>query len=226
MKRIPEPELMDERQQAAAYADADFAETDDRFVSRFIELFGANLSGTIVDLGCGPGNISIRMAAACQGCQVTGIDGSRAMLDIAHQRAKALPSDTMRPRFIEAMLPFREVPPHNYSAVVSNSLLHHLHDPAVLWKTLRQIAEPGAPVLIVDLRRPATPEAAQQMVDIYAADAPEVLRKDFYNSLLAAFEPAEVEAQLLEAALSNLSVASIGDRHLEVWGHLLSASHQ
>ena len=220
MRRIPEPELMDARHQAEAYAETDFSESDSRFVSRFTELFGSDLAGTIVDLGCGPGNITFRIAVACKQCQVTGLDGAPAMLDIARERAAELPSDATRPRFVETVLPLNEDPPIRYAAVVSNSLLHHLHDPTGLWKTLWRITEPGAPVLIADLRRPATLEDARQIVDTYAGDAPEVLRKDFYNSLLAAFEPAEVEAQLVEAGLGEMSVASVGNRHLEVWGNM------
>jgi hypothetical protein len=53
---------------------------------------------------------------------------------------------------------------------------------------------PGAPVLVMDLMRPASPAAAEALVEQYAAGEPEVLRRDFYNSLLAAFEPGEVRA--------------------------------
>ena len=57
-----------------------------------------------------------------------------------------------------------------------------------------------------------------RVVDTYAAGEPEILRRDFFHSLCAAFEPREVEMQLEAAGLSGLAVAVISDRHLVVQG--------
>ncbi|HQR49986.1 MAG TPA: hypothetical protein PL152_11655, partial [Steroidobacteraceae bacterium] len=62
MQRIPEPELMDEFEQARAYAEADFSEPNQRFVQLFEAEFPALTSGCVVDLGCGPGDIAVRLA--------------------------------------------------------------------------------------------------------------------------------------------------------------------
>jgi hypothetical protein len=70
----------------------------------------------------------------------------------------------------------------------------------------------------VELFRPENQAAARQLVEAYASGEPEILRRDFYNSLLAAFEPPEVEAQLAAAGLDGLSVTVISDRHLVVHG--------
>lgn len=220
MLRVPEPELMLDLDQASAYAGADFSASDDRFVERFMELFGSPDAGEIIDLGCGPGNIALRMAEAFPRCTVAAVDGAAAMLDIARKRAAAMPGAKSRIRFIETILPSSILPTKSASAVVSNSLLHHLHEPAGLWMTLRQVAAPGASVLIVDLRRPETTAAAQSIVDTYARDEPEILRQDFYNSLLAAFEVDEVKQQLDAAGLVELQVQAVGDRYLEVAGRM------
>jgi hypothetical protein len=71
---------------------------------------------------------------------------------------------------------------------------------------------------VVDLMRPRTVAGAQRLVDDYAAGEPDILRRDFYNSLCAAFEPHEVEAQLVAAGLAGLTVEVISDRHLAVHG--------
>lgn len=220
MLRIPEPELMLASDQAQAYAEADFSETDDRFVQRFRQLFGRDFAGEIVDLGCGPGNVALRLAQAFPECTVTGVDGSVAMLEIARKRAAALPNAVSRLRFVEAVLPAAALPMRNADAVVSNSLLHHLHDPAVLWRTLGQVASRHAAVLVADLRRPESEAEARRIVDAYALNEPEVLRRDFYNSLLAAFEIGEVEMQLEKAGLHKFRVQAVGDRHLEVYGRM------
>jgi vacuolar-type H+-ATPase subunit C/Vma6 len=72
-------------------------------------------------------------------------------------------------------------------------------------------------VFVVDLRRPDNRAAAHQLVDAYSAREPEVLRRDFYNSLLASFTLDEVRRQLAAADLP-LTVQEITDRHLVVYG--------
>ena len=62
--------------------------------------------------------------------------------------------------------------------------------------------------------------SAQALVDRYAAGAPAVLRADFLASLHAAFEPGEVEAQLVAAGLDHFEVRVTSDRHLVVRGQL------
>ena len=98
-------------------------------------------------------------------------------------------------------------------AAVSNSLLHHVPNPLQFWYRLRQLVKPGSPVLVMDLLRPDSPEEAQGIVDRYAAKEPELLRRDFYNSLLAAFTEDEVASQLAEMNLSRLIIDVVDDRH-------------
>jgi len=107
-----------------------------------------------------------------------------------------------------------------YDLLFSNSLLHHLADPAVLWSTLRRWCGPATRVFIMDLMRPTSRADARALVERYAAGEPAVLRTDFYNSLLAAYRPGEVEAQLKAAALSHLAIEVISDRHFIVWGSI------
>jgi hypothetical protein len=58
-------------------------------------------------------------------------------------------------------------------------------------------------------------------VDRYAAAEPAILRRDFYNSLLAAFTDDEVAAQLTEMNLSRLLIDVPDDRHWVVGGRLV-----
>ena len=220
MQRIPEPELMDEFDQARAYAAADFSEPNERFVELFLARFPGFDRGMILDLGCGPGDIALRLAARLPQVHVYGLDGSQAMLDCAGERLALSPALAPRVRFLRGLLPGCEVPLPAYDAIVSNSLLHHLHDPQVLWRSIRAMGRPGAAVLVMDLFRPPSPQAALDIVATYAAGEPEVLRRDFHNSLLAAFEPGEVLAQLAASGLGDLEVRTVSDRHLLVVGHL------
>ncbi|MCP9804129.1 class I SAM-dependent methyltransferase [Cyanobium sp. T1G-Tous] len=224
MQRIPEPELMDKAGQVLAYAQADFATSDAAMVERLAQLCGDDPGTALVDLGCGPGNISLLLAAHWPAARVLGIDGAPRMLAVARERlAGASPDLAARLRFKQALLPLAiagELEAH-FSAVVCNSLLHHLHDPAVLWQTVTQLGSPGAFVYVQDLRRPDNAEAVEALVVSEMEGAPEVLRRDYRASLHAAFTPEEVQQQLEQAGLAaQLQVASGQERYLEVWGRL------
>jgi SAM-dependent methyltransferase len=218
MERIPEPELMNEAEQAAAYACADFEQPHARFIELFRETFpDAAVAGAVLDLGCGPGDITIRFVHAFPRCEVHGVDGAAAMLAHGLRRVEREGLGG-RVRLIEGYLPGAALPRDGYDTVISNSLLHHLRDPMVLWETLKQYANPGARVFIMDLLRPADREQAQALVDEYAAGEPDILRHDFFHSLLAAYRIDEVNDQLRRAGLAGLAVEQISDRHLLVHG--------
>lgn len=218
MERVPEPELMDDAAQAAAYACADFEQPHARFVELFRATFPAGaITGTVLDLGCGPADITVRFARAYPECAVHGVDGAEAMLAHGRERLKR-EGLSGRVRLIRGYLPEAQLPLAGYDAIISNSLLHHLRDPMVLWNAVKRCAKPGAPVFVMDLLRPPSREQAQALVDEYAAGEPAVLRHDFFHSLLAAYRRGEVEAQLRTAGLGGLEVAIVSDRHLLVFG--------
>jgi hypothetical protein len=97
-------------------------------------------------------------------------------------------------------------------------LLHHLSDPAVFWVSLADWSGQNTHVFVMDLMRPENPQQAQAMVQRYSAEEPEILRTDFFNSLLASFEPEEITEQLGKASLTQLQLEIASDRHLIVWG--------
>ena len=219
MKRILEPELMDDAEQAKIYATADFEEENQGFVDRFLESHGHEIDDAhIVDLGCGPGDIPIRLVKAHPTLRVTGIDASRPMIDLAQ---RAVDEANLGDRIELLCQRFQDVrfsKPVN--AIISNSLVHHVPNPLQFWYAIKTMAKAGAPVLVMDLIRPESTEDAQAIVDQYASDEPEQLRKDFYNSLLAAFTEDDVAAHLAELNLSRLLIDVPDDRHWIVEGRV------
>jgi SAM-dependent methyltransferase len=235
MQRRPEPELMEGPEQARAYAEADFSEPNELFLDLLAEALataapaqpaGATLHPDLdgaraLDLGCGPADIVLRLLSRYPALTCDALDGSQAMLDLARQAADAVPGIGRRLRLLCDKLPSARLDTAAYDLILSNSLLHHLHEPQVLWRSIRAAAKPGALVLVMDLTRPASAGMAAALVEEYAADAPEVLKQDFRNSLHAAFEPAEVAAQLAAAGLTDaLEVRVVSDRHLAVSGQI------
>ena len=220
MQRIPEPELMLDEAQAAAYLAADFAESHDRFVDLLLEkLPGLPSAGRCLDLGCGPGDVTRRFARVFPDWKIDAVDGSPAMLALAEEynAAEDLQNHI---RCFQLLLPAWDFPSQHYDLILCGSVLHHLQDPAALWSTIRKAATERTAVFVRDLHRPESPEEAETIVQERAASEPEVLRRDYYNSLLAAYLPEEVRQQLDEAGISTLQIGADTDRHFIVWGHV------
>ena len=74
--RVLEPEVMNDPLQVEAYAAADFNASDQAVVDRIEQLLDRDdvhrHQACLVDLGCGPGNISLRLAQRWTDCCVWG----------------------------------------------------------------------------------------------------------------------------------------------------------
>ncbi len=218
MERILEPEIMDGEEQVRVYANADFAEENQGFVNQFLGLYPDVQEGTVLDLGCGPGDISIRLLQSRPTLHVTGVDASGPMI---HWAEDAVRQAGLEDRIHLICQRFQDLQlDRPADAVISNSLVHHVPNAFQFWYAVKTCAKPGAPVLVMDLLRPETPEEAQALVDQYAADEPEQLRHDFYHSLLSAFTEDQVAAQLAEMNFSRLLIDVPDDRHWIVSGHV------
>jgi len=224
MQRIPEPELMDDPEQALAYAQADFSATHGARIEMFRGLLPKlKLSGPVLDLGCGAGDVLLRFARAYPEAHFIGIDGSRPMLELAQRAIDAEPLLRDRVRVRYGIIPQCQLPQEPWRLIMSHSLLHQLHQPQVLWRTLAECADSadvGCAVFVADLRRPPSELDAHRMVEATSKHEPEILQRDFFNSLCAAFEPDEVRQQLAAAGLSQLQVATHDPFHLSVSGLL------
>jgi cyclopropane fatty-acyl-phospholipid synthase-like methyltransferase len=217
MERIPEEELMTDAGQSLAYAEADFSDAHDAFVSHFKERFPGFRKGDVLDLGCGPGDITMRFALALPETRITGVDGSQSMLDLGLEDVSRR-GLSQRISLKKVFLPDDILLNSRFDAVISNSLLHHLSSSSVLWQTIRSCAKKAAPVFVMDLLRPENIDIARALVEQHAAEISPVVRSDFFNSLLAAYTVEEVEHQLTVNGLDFLNVEVISDRHLIIWG--------
>lgn len=223
MKRIPEPELMNEASQARAYAEADFSEPNQLFLKLFSEHFPDFDGTTIVDLGCGPADIAIDFALHYPDARVIGVDGAQSMLEFGNDRiAKTglagqveLRCLYLEPETVDHICPSGEA-----DAVISNSLLHHLATPETLWQAINFLGGKGAKILVMDLTRPDNTNVAAEIVAQYASDEADILQQDFYNSLLAAYTVDEIRTQLADNGLQHLTVSRPSDRHVLISGDM------
>ena len=217
MERVTEPELMNDEQQSIAYAQADFSTSNQLYVDSLVRDFPTYLR-TVVDIGCGPADVVIRLAKAAPHAAITAIDGSAPMIALGRTAARAVGVDD-RLTLLHTRIPGPPPASQSFDAVLSKDLLHHLPDPRVLWNEVTRLGRPGAAVYVMDLVRPDSEETARAMVKEGAGSEHPILQHDFYQSLLAAFTMDEVRAQVTAAGL-DLTVAPIGVRHMLIKGTL------
>jgi SAM-dependent methyltransferase len=209
---------MDEGEQAAAYALADWSESHGKLPGYFRNRFPDFASGRLIDLGCGAADVTIRFARAYPGITAVGVDGSEEMLAFGRRHVRDAGLET-RISLERRYLPDPSLETGAFDAAVSNSLLHHLADPLTLWRSATRAVKAGGPVMVVDLIRPPDHEIAARVVAEHASDAPPILRRDFLASLHAAYTADEVRRQLIAAGLPGFQVDEVDEFHLVAWGN-------
>jgi ubiquinone/menaquinone biosynthesis C-methylase UbiE len=222
MQRIPEPELMDNPQQVAAFGGCCLDNATWLFVQCLRRFFpGLMPSEAILDLGCGPAAIPLRLARLFPRCEIHGVEGARRMLASGEEAVRREGLEK-RVRLFHRILPTTfSLPRERYEMVISNSFLHHLADPMVLWRAIHRYGLPHAAVLVIDLVRPESEKAAELVIDTYLPGAPSLLRQDMLFSLRAAYTLEEVRAQMQKSALSpHLTLTMASPCQFAVYGYL------
>lgn len=211
MDRILEPEIMDDRDAAAAYARADFSDSNQAFVDDLVERYADRLA-KVLDLGTGPADVPVRLARVARSAHITAVDGSAEMLSLAREAIREAKLAS-RIELHLGHIPGLALPEHSFDAVLCKDMLHHLPDPQALWHEIARLGRSGAAVYVMDLMRPDSPLEAREIVERVAGREHPLLKEDFYNSLCAAFTVDEVRGQL-EAAGLRLAVVRASDRHM------------
>ncbi len=218
--RKAEPEYMDDPSEALAYAEADFAEVNQAFAERLVELAGPLSHTQALDLGTGPGDIPIRVLHLRPNWRITAVDAARPMVRYATQAARRA-GLAEKIRFVLADAKATGLLSHSFPVVFSNSLLHHITDTGAFWTEIKRVGARGGLVFLRDLFRPATEKHARALVEEHAGSESELLKEEFYRSLLSAYTVEEIRKQLEEAGLGNLTVQKVTDRHVDIFGHLV-----
>ncbi|MFB6456897.1 class I SAM-dependent methyltransferase [Chitinophaga sp. Hz27] len=219
MKRKLEKEVMDDTDAVSAYAEADFKASNQLFIDRI----NSNLPSTattILDLGCGPADIPVTLAKLNNRLHITAVDASKEMLDIATTRIqKQLVQKQVELK--QGKIPGLEtiLGDIHFDIIISKDMLHHLPAPLHFWREIKRFAKSGTMVYVMDLLRPHAADEARSIVETVAANEADILKEDFYNSLLAAFTLEEILQQLTIAGLA-LTVAPFGTRHFLASGIL------
>ena len=212
LSRVLEPEVMDTPEEAREYDAMDHAAVNLRFVADFLAAHGPGRGGEILDVGTGPARLPIALCRADRHFRVLGIDLAGPMLDLARRNvAEAGLTDRIRfARGDAKSLPF---PDGRFEAVVSNTIIHHIPDPAPALAEMVRLVAPGGTLMVRDLARPLDESAVQALVDLHAGSEPIPARNLFRDSLRAALTLEEVQDVIRGLGLPDEGVAMTSDRH-------------
>lgn len=221
--RVPEPEEMNDAGEVESYSSAAAARhldaIDDTFVDRLLGLLERAPVGDGglrwgLDIGTGPAQIPIKILRKVPGLAIVGIDRSRNMLAEARRKAIAA-SISERLALVAAdghALPFEDA---RFAVVISNSVLHHARDPVALLKEMARVAQPGAALLLRDLRRPSR-LALPWHLWWHGRHYEGPMKKLFCDSVRAAYRIEELEAFIRVSKVEGLAAFRFRGAHIGI----------
>ena len=231
MERIPEPELMEEKEQVISYDEADFSEGEVNLINQINQyLLKKNISlgekDLIVDLGCGQGNISEKLAIKWPNTEVVGIDGSKEMILRAEYNKNISTNQKKLKNLRYICSDIKDIKLNNFllkkriSLLVSNSLIHHITNLEDFFNTIRSLSSNSTVNFHKDLKRPLDEKSALELKAKCSTKYNEILTNDYYASLRASYTFKELKNFTLENDLSSLDVFEEGDNYLIVYGNV------
>lgn len=105
-------------------------------------------TGTILEVGSGPGRLAVRLAQKAPGLKLTGVDISPEMSERAARRVAGLGERVRFEVGDVGALPFAE---ESFDGAVSTLSLHHWPDPAHGLAEVHRVLKPGGEARIYDL---------------------------------------------------------------------------
>lgn len=123
----------------------------------------------MLDLGTGTAQIPIEFCRQCESGRIMAVDAAIETLEIARYNIE-IASQTQRIQLwhIDAkQLPY---PAGMFAVVMSNSIVHHIPDPATVLAEAVRVLAPGGLIYFRDLLRPRDDATVAHLVKTYAAD--------------------------------------------------------
>jgi ubiquinone/menaquinone biosynthesis C-methylase UbiE len=213
--RILEPELMDTEDEALEYHAMDFAEADGLFAADAITLLAARPSPEVIDFGTGTAKIPVLIVRARAGVRVVGIDPAEPMLKVAfgHVTEAGLGRSITLARSDGRAT---KLAAGRFDAVLSNSTVHHIHEPLALFREMNRVLAPGGAILVRDLCRPRSMDEAWAIVKRVAAGDSLRQQQLFFDSLCAALTIEEVQKLAADVGWSDVRIRMSSDRHWSI----------
>jgi ubiquinone/menaquinone biosynthesis C-methylase UbiE len=232
LERTLEPEVMDSVQDALEYNRMDHSAVNALFVDEFLQfltLHGKRLRtaddpsfddledkseiiASLLDMGTGNALIPIELCKRDPEIRVMAIDMAASMLDVAIQNVdiagfrneiQLTQADAKDTGFEDEM----------FDAVVSNSIIHHIPEPATAIAEMLRTTREGGVIFVRDLMRPESEAKVEELVQAYAGDESDYCRRLFGESLHASLSLEEMRNLIAEFDISPEKVSATSDRH-------------
>lgn len=211
LPRTLEPESMDSPAEAMAYDEMDHQAVNEQFVADLLS-FQALTEGELLDLGTGTARIPIALCRRIEEVRIVAADLSLAMLDVARINLE-IAGLIDRILLVHGDVKQFAWDDDRFTAVISNSLLHHLADPRpALEQAVRLTAGDGI-LFFRDLLRPASETQLEQLVSVYAGNESDHARQLFRQSLHAALSLDEIRHLVEQLGFEADTVHASSDRH-------------
>jgi ubiquinone/menaquinone biosynthesis C-methylase UbiE len=210
LQRVLEPEVMDSAEEAHDYDTMDHSHVNQLFVTDLLQLHDE--FERILDLGTGTAQIPIELCKRQLQVHVVAIDLAEHMLSVGrHNVAKAGFEERIQLQRCDAKkMPFAD---GAFDGVMSNSIVHHIPEPAAVFAEMARVVKPGGFLFVRDLLRPEDEKILQRLVQTYAGDANAHQQKMFADSLHAALTLDDVRAIVAGLGFTSASVQQTSDRH-------------
>jgi ubiquinone/menaquinone biosynthesis C-methylase UbiE len=211
LPRVLEPEVMDSIEEARDYDAMDHGQVNGVFVADFLA-FWKGSAGTVLDVGTGTAQIPIELCRQLRGAKVLGIDLAENMLAVGRDNVrKAGLNERIELRCLDAK--GTSLLNVYFHAVMSNSIIHHIPEPASVLAEMVRLTPPGRTIFVRDLLRPKNDADVKRLVDYYAGNATQHQKQMFEDSLRAALTLDEIRSLVADLGFPVSSVTQTTDRH-------------
>lgn len=210
LPRTLEPEVMDTAAEAQDYDAMDHSQVNRVFVQDFLAVWDGR--NPVLDVGTGTAQIPIELGRSHPKAEVVAIDLAEHMLQLgrANVRRAGL-ADRIRLEKVDAKgLPYAD---GSFAAVISNSIIHHIPEPARVVAEMVRVTAPGGVLFVRDLLRPSDEAVWTHLVQTYAGDANPHQQQMFGDSLRAALTLDEVRRLVGGLGFAPATVGQTTDRH-------------
>jgi ubiquinone/menaquinone biosynthesis C-methylase UbiE len=163
-------------------------------------------SGTLLDIGCGPGHLTAALSRKFPDAASVGLDVNGHMLALARRRFRAVPGLGFV-RGDAERLPFAD---SSIDTIVSSLSLHHWKDAAAALKEIGRVLTPGGSLVLFDLRRDCPKWVYFVFVVGQAVFLPAAIRRTngAVGSIWASWTAAELGEMLNDAGFRTPRVES------------------
>jgi ubiquinone/menaquinone biosynthesis C-methylase UbiE len=121
----------------------------DEMTARLIDYLPAE-ARSILELGCGTGNLSLLLAHNFPRASLTLVDGSADMIALTRSRMGESGLSVSKPSYVTAQFEELALPESSFELVVSSISLHHVADKANLYRRIRTLLHAGGSFCFAD----------------------------------------------------------------------------